>query len=251
MADDVTSKSKDGAIVLAVLQARMTSSRLAGKVLKPIVGRPMLGRQVDRLKRSKRITRLMVATSHEPSDDAIAAFCAGEGIAFYRGPLEDVVARYDGAVRQADPVDHVVRVTADCPLIDPEIVDRVIDLHVVGGYDYSSNTRVLTFPDGLDAEIMTRSALRIVAAEARQPYEREHVTPFLYRNPDRFRLGSLLNDAELGHLRWTVDTDADFRMVDAVFRALLPVNEAFTYADTLAFLTAHPEIAALNAPARQ
>lgn len=235
--------------ILAILQARMSSSRLPGKVLRPILGRPMLGRQIDRVKRSSRIGRLVVATSDEASDDSIVSFCAAEAIGCYRGALGDVLARYEGAARAYGSTDHVVRLTGDCPLADPEIIDRLIDLHVEGGYDYSSNTRELTFPDGLDAEIMTREALRQAAAEAQDPYDREHVTPFLYRHPERYRLGSLTNDLRLGHLRWTVDVEADFRLVEAVFGALLPRGENFGYAEILAFLNANPAIAAINARA--
>lgn len=235
--------------VLAILQARMSSSRLPGKVLRPIQGRPMIGRQIDRLLRCRHIDRLVLATSAESSDDPIASFCAGEGIGCFRGPLDDVLGRYAGAAQAYDPADHIVRLTGDCPLADPQIIDRLIALHLSGGFDYSSNIRELTFPDGLDAEIMTRDALRTMSAEAKDPYEREHVTPFLYRHPERFRLGSLLNDQRLGHLRWTVDTPDDFRMVEAVFGALLPKDPAFGYLDVLAFLSAHPEVASINAPA--
>ena len=237
--------------ILTVLQARMSSSRLPGKVLRPILGRPMLGRHIDRLRRSRRLGRLVVATSSEASDDPIEAFCAGEGVGCFRGALQDVLGRFEGAASANDPVDHVMRLTGDCPLADPAIIDRLVDLHVEGRYDYSSNVRELTFPDGLDAEIMTRPVLRQAAGEAQDPYEREHVTAFIYRRPDRFRLGSLTNDAALGHLRWTVDTAADFRMVEAVYAALLPRKESFDYADILAFLTANPDIAAINAPSRQ
>lgn len=232
--------------VLAILQARMSSSRLPGKVLKPIMGRPMLGRHIDRLKRCSTIDRLVVATSADEGDDAIAAFCAAEGVGCHRGPLQDVLARYESAARANDPVDHVVRLTGDCPLADPAIIDRVVRMHLAGNYDYTSNTLELKFPDGLDAEIMTREALNQAASEAREPYYREHVTPFINRRPDRFRLGSVVNGANLGHMRWTVDTEADFRLVETVYRALLPQNEAFAYDDILHFLVANPDVAAIN-----
>lgn len=233
-------------LVLAILQARMGSSRLPGKVLKSIMGRPMLGRHIDRLKRCSTIDRLVVATSIDKSDDAIADFCAAEGVNCYRGPLHDVLVRYEGAARENDPVDHVVRLTADCPLADPAIIDRVVRTHLAGHYDYTSNTFELKFPDGLDAEIMSRDVLRQAASEAKEPYDREHVTPFIYRRPNRFRMGSVVNDANHGHMRWTVDTEADFRLVETVYRALLPRNEAFTYNDVLSFLVGHPEVAAIN-----
>lgn len=233
--------------VLAVIQARMSSTRLPGKVLKPILGRPMLGRHIDRLQRCSTIDRIIVATSVEESDDAIASFCAAESIGCYRGPLNDVLARYEGAAREYDPVDHVVRLTADCPLADPDIVDRVIDAHLTDKNSYTTNVLQQTFPNGLDVEIMTRHALRQAAAEATNPYEREHVTPFLYRRPYLFKLGNIENNEDHGQLRWTVDTEADFRMVEAVFRELLRANESFGYSDILTLLAKRPDIAAMNA----
>ncbi|MBN9088902.1 MAG: aldo/keto reductase [Reyranella sp.] len=235
-------------VVLAVLQARMSSTRLPGKVLKPILGRPMLGRHIDRLKRSRMIDRLVVATSVDPSDDPIAAFCAAEGIGCHRGSLHDVLARYEGAARDNDPVDHIVRLTGDCPLADPEVIDRTIEMHVAGQYDYSSNTNPPTYPDGLDTEVMTREALRLMAVEAATAHQREHVTSFLYTQPERFRLGKLHNDTDQSLMRWTVDTPDDFHMVDAVYRELLPVNERFGSADILALLERRPDIAAINRP---
>jgi spore coat polysaccharide biosynthesis protein SpsF len=232
--------------VIAIVQARMSSSRLPGKVLKPIMGRPMLGRHLDRLRRCKMIDRLMVATSVEKTDDEVAAFCANEGIACYRGPLHDVLARYEGAARENDPVDHVVRLTGDCPLADPEVIDAVIKTHLSGNYDYSANTIVPRYPNGLDTEIMTRAALRLMAAEASSAYEREHVTPFLYTRPTRFKLGSLENKINQSHMRWTVDTADDFCMVEAVYRELLPINERFVSADIVALLERRPDIAAIN-----
>lgn len=236
--------------VLAIVQARMSSSRLPGKVLKPILGRPMLGRHIDRLRRCAMIDRLVIATSVEKSDDVIAAFCAAEGINCYRGPLHDVLARYEGAARENDPVDHVVRLTADCPLADPAIIDAVIKKHLAGDYDYSANTIKWTFPNGLNAEIMTRAALHLMASEATSPYEREHVTPFLYNRPARFRLGSFENTVDQSKMRWTVDTLDDFRMVDAVYRELLPKNEKFDSTDIAELLKRRPDIAALNQPPR-
>jgi spore coat polysaccharide biosynthesis protein SpsF len=236
----------DRPTVIAIVQARMSSSRLPGKVLKPIMGRPMLGRHLDRLRRCKMIDRLVVATSVEKSDDEVAAFCASEGIACYRGSLHDVLARYEGAARENDPVDHVVRLTGDCPLADPEVIDAVIKTHLMGDYDYSANTIVPRYPNGLDTEIMTRAALRLTAAEASSAYEREHVTPFLYTRPTRFRLGSLENKVNQSHMRWTVDTEDDFRMVEAVYHELLPVNQRFAYSDIVALLERRPEIAAIN-----
>ncbi len=235
-------------VVLAIIQARMSSSRLPGKVLKPILGRPMIGHHLDRLQRCKSIDRIIVATSVEESDDPIARFCAAEGIGCYRGPLGDVLARFEGAAREFDPVAHVVRLTGDCPLADPEVIDEIVATHLASGNDYTCNVLQQTFPNGLDAEVMTRTALSEAAREATDPYDREHVTPFLYRRPDRYRLGNVKSPANHGNLRWTVDTEADFRMVDAVYRELLSPAGSFGYADILELLERRPDIAAINAP---
>jgi spore coat polysaccharide biosynthesis protein SpsF len=232
--------------VLAIVQARMSSRRLPGKVLKPILGRPMLGLQLDRLRQSTMIDRFTVATSDDRSDDEVAAFCAAKQIDCYRGPLDDVLARYEGAARENDPIDHVVRLTADCPLIDVALIDLVVEHHLRGAFDYSSNTVRARYPDGLDVEIMKRTALRVAAAEASSPYDREHVTPFLYSQPERFRLGSVENVLDQRHMRWTVDTEADFRMVEAIFTELLPANRYFGWMDVLALLAERPDIAAIN-----
>jgi spore coat polysaccharide biosynthesis protein SpsF len=237
--------------VLAVLQARMSSRRLPGKVLKPILGRPMLGRHLDRLRRCEMIDRIVVATSMDESDDPIAAFCDAEGIDCHRGSLDDVLGRFEDAVNHRDPIDHVVRLTADCPLADPEVIDGVIRMHLSGRYDFSANTIRPTFPDGLDVEVMTRDTLRLAASEASSPYDREHVTAFIYSRPDRFKLGSFENSVDQRHMRWTVDTQDDFRMVEAVYQELLPIKDAFVSADVLALLERRPDLASINSPAAQ
>lgn len=235
-------------MILAILQARMSSSRLPGKVLKPILGRPMLGRQLDRLRRSARIGRLAVATSREAGDDAIAAFCAGEGVACHRGPLEDVLGRFAGALAELGPADHVVRLTADCPLADWTVIDACIARHLETGADYTSNAIERTYPDGLDVEVMTAATLLRAARDASPGPEREHVTMHIYRHPERFRLAALTQSPDLQHERWTVDTADDFRMAEAVFAELFPVKPDFTQADVLALHARRPDIRAINLP---
>ncbi len=236
-------------MILAILQARMSSTRLPGKVLRPLLGRPMLGRQLDRLARSARIDRLVVATSDEAGDDPIWAFCAAEHIGCYRGPLADVLGRYVGAADAFGPAAHIVRLTADCPLTDPTVIDAVIARHLETGADYTSNVHERTFPDGLDVEIMTAATLARAGCEAHEASEREHVTQYIYRHPEIFRLAAVRQDHDLQALRWTVDRPDDFAFAEAVFAALLPVNAAFGQADVLALLDAHPEIARINAGA--
>jgi spore coat polysaccharide biosynthesis protein SpsF len=220
--------------VLTILQARMSSSRLPGKVLKPLLGEPMIGRQIERLRRSRHLGRLVVATSTEPSDQPLAVYCASIGVEAFRGPLDDVLGRFGQALAAFEPAEHVVRLTADCPLADWEVIDAVIDLHLKSGADYTSNALERTYPKGLDVEVMTAEALRAACAEAQDPYEREHVTPFLYRHPERFRLVQLTQPEKLDQLRWTVDTPEDFEFVTRVYEALHPADNAFTSADILA-----------------
>lgn len=224
--------------MLTILQARMSSTRLPGKVLMPLVGEPMLARQIERLRRAKNIGRLVVATSTDPSDDAINVLCRALRVACFRGSLKDVLGRYHGALRAFGPSETVVRLTGDCPLADPEVIDATIDLHFKEGADYTSNTGDLTFPKGLDVEVFKAEHLETAFREAGDPYEREHVTPFLYRNPDRFVRASLECDPPMGHLRWTVDTPEDFEFVERVFEALYRQNPQFNSEDVVR-LTEH------------
>jgi spore coat polysaccharide biosynthesis protein SpsF len=236
--------------VLAILQARMSSSRLPGKVMADLLGEPMLARQIERLRRCRTIDRLVLATSTDADDDALADLAARIGIECFRGSLDDVLDRFHAAMAGRG-ADQIVRLTGDCPLIDPELIDRLVELHVAGGYDHSCNTLTPRWPDGLDAEVMRTEVLETAWHEATLPSEREHVTRFIYTRPERFRLGSLVGDADLSDHRWTVDTPEDLAMVRAVYAALYPVNPVFGTEDILAFLAAHPEIAALNCAHRR
>ena len=238
-------------MILAVLQARMSSTRLPGKVLRDLAGAPMLARQVERLRRARRIDRLVVATSEQPEDDAVADLTRALGLGVHRGPLHDVLARFVGALDAFGPADHVVRLTGDCPLADPEVIDRLIALHLAQGSDYANNTgESRTFAHGLDAEIVTAEVLRTAGAEAADPYEREHVTPFIYRRPERFRLAVLRNDTDEGDARWTVDTPEDFAFVEAVYEALHASTPDFTSADVRRLVASRPDLAAYGGAPR-
>ncbi|MFZ5718289.1 MAG: cytidylyltransferase domain-containing protein [Pseudomonadota bacterium] len=220
---------------LAILQARMTSTRLPGKVLEPVLGEPMIGRQLERLARSKRLDRIMVATSTDPSDDPLAAYCEGLGHAVFRGSLGDVLDRYCGAMAQVPEADVIVRLTADCPLADWTVIDATIERLHEAGADYASNTpAVRTYPHGLDVEVMRREALMRAGREAKDPYEREHVTPYIHRRPETFRIASLSRSPSLAHLRWTVDFPEDLAFVREVYERLYPGNPAFTSDDVVA-----------------
>jgi spore coat polysaccharide biosynthesis protein SpsF len=203
---------------LAVVQARAGSTRLPGKVLMSVAGRPMLAFMLERLA-GTHVDRLVVATSTDRRDDAVAEVAAAAGVAVVRGSESDVLARFAMAL-DTHPADVVVRLTADCPLIDPALVDEVVAARAAAGADYASNTIVRTYPDGLDVEVLTAGALSTAAAEATDPAEREHVTPFVYRRPERFRLVSVVGPEALGHERWTVDTADDLERVRAIVAQL-------------------------------
>ena len=213
---------------LAILQARMTSSRLPGKVLAPVLGEPMIFRQIERLSRATRIDRLVVATSMDASDDALAEACQARGVAVFRGSLDDVLDRFAGAVAQFTDAKTVIRVTADCPLADWTVVDQVIGHFEATGADYVSNTPAeRTYPHGLDVEVMRRAALLDAWREGQDPYEREHVTPYIYRRPEAYRLDYVSRTPSLAHLRWTVDYPADLEFVRDVYERLYPADPAF------------------------
>jgi spore coat polysaccharide biosynthesis protein SpsF len=238
-------------VILAILQARSTSSRLPGKVLLPLAGAPMILRQIERVARSRRIDRLVVATSVDASDDTLARVVAEAGVAVYRGPLDDVQARFIGALDAFGPAEHVVRLTADCPLADWTVIDQVIDQVVREGADYGSNTPPhRTYPKGLDAEAMTAAALRAAAARAESPEEREHVTWDLHRRPDRYRQTYLSQAAEEGDVRWTVDYRDDYAFVVAVYDALYAANPAFTSDDVRALVRSRPDLVAFGGERR-
>ncbi len=232
-------------MILGILQARTSSSRLPRKVMLPMAGAPMLARQIERLRRAERMDKLVLATSDRPEDDCVAELAEGAGIGSYRGSLDDVLDRYYQAAAPHAP-SHVVRVTGDCPLADWEVVDRVIAHTLEGGYDYASNTLNPTWPDGLDVEVVTFAALETAWREATRQLEREHVMPFITSRPERFRLGSLEGERDLSGMRWTVDEPQDYEFVCRVYDALYERNPAFTTADVLALLEERPELTDLN-----
>jgi spore coat polysaccharide biosynthesis protein SpsF len=232
-------------MILAILQARVSSSRLPRKVLKPILGVPMLARQIERLQQVQSFERLIVATSHDPSDDAIAQLCQDIGTDCFRGQLEDVLDRFYQAAKPLQP-QHIVRLTGDCPLNDPDLIDRVIAFHLAGEFDDTSNNLIPTYPDGLDVEILRFSCLEQAWQEAKLPSQREHVTPFIKEQPDRFKIGSYENKIDLSDLRWTVDEALDFALVMQIYEALYPQNPQFSTLDILNLLEKNPELKTLN-----
>jgi spore coat polysaccharide biosynthesis protein SpsF len=227
-------------MALAILQARMSSSRLPGKVMRPLLGEPMIGRQVERLRRSTRLSGLTIATSIDASDDVIAAYAGQIGVDCFRGPLDDVLGRFVGALAAAGNPATFVRLTADCPLADWRLVDACIEAHVAAGADYTYNSLNWTYPKGLDVEVCETAALLRADREGQSAYDREHVTPYIYGHPDLFRLEAVTRDPPLRY-RWTVDTPEDFAFVSAVYADLYPANPAFTSEDVLDWQATHPD----------
>lgn len=237
-------------MILGILQARVSSSRLPGKVLEPILGQPMLARQLERLARCREIDHLIVATSGDATDDAIAGLCRRLGVECFRGSLENVLDRFYQAAIPHAPA-HVVRLTGDCPLADPALIDALIRFHLAEGSDYASNCHEPSLPDGLDAEVMRMEALATAWREARLPSEREHVTPYLRNHPERFRIRLWKNPVDLSAHRWTVDEPEDLEFVRAVYAALYPRNPAFGMQDVLDLIAQRPELAEINAGIRR
>ena len=228
-------------MAVAILQARMSSSRLPGKVMKPLAGRPMVERQIERLRRCETLTRLVVATSEDASDDGLASFLPSIGVEVYRGPLTDVLGRYVGAIETLGVSGQVVRLTADCPLADPGVIDDCVRLQAKLGVDYCSNGRNRTYPRGLDVESFDAEDLLTAGREATDPYDREHVTPFLYRSGAPFTQGELVQARDESALRWTVDTPEDYAFVEKVYAALYPTKPDFTSDDIRALPFSHFE----------
>ena len=202
--------------IVAVIQARMGSTRLPGKVLLDIVGRSMLARVVRRARRAELLSEVVVATGESPEDDPIVHECRRLDVPCFRGSDEDVLKRYHGAAL-ARRADAVVRITSDCPLIDPGVIDRVVHEFLEREPDYAANILDRTWPRGLDTEIMTAPALDRTFHEAHLPYERIHVTPYIYGHPELFDLLSVTQPEDLSEGRWTVDSPDDMEFVRAVY----------------------------------
>ncbi|MDE3019863.1 MAG: glycosyltransferase family protein [Nitrospirota bacterium] len=229
--------------VTAIIQARMGSSRLPGKVLAPILGQPMLWHMLQRLKHAARLGQILVATTDKPEDRPITELAASLGIASFTGSEQDVLDRYYRAARTVN-ADPIVRLTADCPLIDPHLVDQVVEEFVAHRCDHAALAG--TYPDGLDTEIVTFEALSTAWREAVLPSEREHVTPFIWTRPERFRLRQIRSTEDYSVHRWTVDDPRDLELVRAIFGELYQEGRLFFMRDVLSLLARRPDLAAIN-----
>jgi spore coat polysaccharide biosynthesis protein SpsF len=235
----------EGARVVAIVQARMGSTRLPGKVLLDLAGEPMLARVVNRGQRATTLQGVVVATTTKPADEAIVELCAAHGWPCFRGSEDDVLDRYYRAAMQHQ-ADVVVRITSDCPLIEPEIVDWIVgEFFEKGPLDYASNTLPpRTFPLGLDVEVIAFNALERAWRKDNNRAWREHVTPYIYRHPGKFALRAVVNNMDLSLMRWTVDTVDDLVFVRKIYDYF--GQDAFSWQDVLRVLDEHPEWLAIN-----
>ncbi len=230
--------------VAAIVQARMGSTRLPGKVLLDIAGKSMLARVVGRLSAAKSLDSLLVATTDSPQDDVIVEECRRLSVTAFRGQEDDVLDRYHQAA-QSIAADVVVRITSDCPLVDREVTDQTIEKFLAEQPDYASNCLIRTFPRGLDTEVMTAQALRQAWSEADQAYQRAHVTPYIYEHPEKFKLLSVTGEQDYSRHRWTVDTPEDLDLMRAIYQRLGWKGD-FLWRDVLALFDDALELAALN-----
>jgi spore coat polysaccharide biosynthesis protein SpsF len=239
---------------VAIIQARMGSTRLPGKVLKTILGKPMLWHIVNRVRRAEGVVEVVVATSDLPADEKVRQFCFENGIACFAGNEADVLDRFYRAA-QAKSADPIIRITGDCPFADPMVIWELIRQYHTGRYDHigvATGAGALylqqgRFPDGLDAECFSFAALEKAWKEAADGSDREHVTPYIWRNKDIFRIGSLMSErGDYSHFRWTVDNEADFVLVTKIYEALYSEDHAFLMDDVIELLKGRPDLCDMN-----
>lgn len=231
--------------VTAIIQARMTSTRLPGKVMKEVLGRPLLSYLIERVRCCKGIKDITLATTLNPEDDSIATFGSNKGINVFRGSENNVLERFHEAAKMFD-AKHIMRVTADCPLIDPDILYMLIEYYFAENLAYVSNCVYPTLPDGLDAEIFTFEALDYAYKHAVLPSELEHVTPYIRNHPEIFKTVNWTYHEDLSQLRWTVDEPEDFEFVKQVIEILYSVNKNFRMNDVLELIYQRPDLAQIN-----
>ncbi len=230
--------------IVAIVQARMDSTRLPGKVMKEIVGKPLLQHLLERLKRSRIINQVVVATSEEDTDLPIADFCQKYEIDCFRGSKDDVLDRYYQTAKR-HRADVIVRITGDCPLIDPVVVDETIQYYLDNNFDYVSNANPPTFPDGLDTEVFNFLVLEGTWKGADKEYQREHVTPFIVEN-DNYSKGNLRNNIDISHMRWCVDREEDLELIKKIFNFLSDKGNNFTMDDVVSLINSQPTLATIN-----
>lgn len=235
---------------LVILQARMSSMRLPGKVLLPINGKPMIYRQIERIRQARSVDELIVATSIDVSDDSLATFLTEMGVKVFRGSLQDVFSRYLEIAIEVKPT-TVIRLTGDCPLVMPALLDEMVEKFTKSNVDYLSNTLEPSFPDGLDIEIFNVRVLARLSEYALSNFEREHVTVGIYNRRGVFSCQNFLNYVDLSKMRWTVDHPEDLTFVRQIFSAFKGSEASFTFKEVLDFLDKNPNIYTEISPDRR
>jgi spore coat polysaccharide biosynthesis protein SpsF len=236
--------------VVAIIQARLGSSRFPAKTLMRIYDKPMLEHIIERVRAARRLDGIVVATTVSADDDPIVALAERLQVGIFRGSENNVLERYHGAAVYCG-ADVIVRVTADDPFKDPDIIQQAIELQQGGSYDYCSNTLQHSYPEGLDIEVFTFAALHTAFTEARLDSEKEHVTPFIWKRPERFSLHNFSCEPDLSHLRWTVDYEKDLIFTREVFRRLYPSKKIFLLRDVLELIEQEPALCQINSGIRR
>ena len=235
-----------------IIQARMTSTRLPGKVLMTILDKPLLGYLVERIQRASLVENIVIATTDDSSADPIVNFCADNGIDCVQGDTEDVLSRYYLAATTfaADPI---IRITGDCPVIDPDVVDKTLKHYLTHypKYEYVSNILDRKYPRGMDTEVFSFKTLEKVHQTATKQYDREHVTAHFYTNPDQYNISGVSNDEDLSAHRWTVDTKEDLELIKKIIETLYPQKPEFTLDDIIELLKQNPKWSTINRNVKQ
>jgi spore coat polysaccharide biosynthesis protein SpsF len=236
--------------IVTVVQARTGSTRLPNKVLMPLAGKPLIIRMLERVCKSENTGKIVVAVTEEKSDDELADICKAEGYTVFRGHTADLLDRHYKAGLKHN-ADAVVKIPSDCPLIDSQVIDKVISLFISNKdkYDFVSNLHPATYPDGNDVEIISMQSLEKAWKEAEKNFEREHTTPYLWENPGLFRIGNIEWETGLDYSmthRWTIDYWEDYLFIKEIFEALYKENSDFGLYDILKYIRLHPEVRAIN-----
>ena len=233
-------------IVIGIIQARTDSTRLPNKMLKEIQGKPLILHVIERVMHAKSLDKIVLATTTRAVDTPLADLVHAHGIPVYRGECDDVLDRYYQVATQFH-ADVIVRITGDCPLIDPHVIDQVVQVYLHHHYEYVTNTLQPTYPDGLDVEVVSYETLTKAWKEATLSSEREHVTAYIRNHPEKFTQYDVKNPVDLSKLRWTVDNQEDLEFVREIFKRLYTKEKIFYMEEILTLLKEHPELQELNA----
>ena len=231
--------------ITAIIQARIGSTRLKGKVLLKVMGKTILEYVIERVKAAKLVSNVLIATTNNKEDDIINELANTFGVNIYRGSQDDVLDRFYKAATDVK-AGHIVRITADCPLIDPAVIDDVVGYYIRTNADYCSNTITETFPDGEDVEVFSFKALSSAWNHAGLLSEREHVTPYIKKHPELFKIESFKSKTDFSKERWTLDEKKDFLLIKSILEVLYPENPKFSMHDVLQFLDKNPHLRQIN-----